>query len=77
MTVAPSDTIPKDRPITREDLRAGFASLQGEVGEQVQSAQSVLLAVGAVAVVAIAAIAFVLGKRKGKQQKTYIEIRRV
>jgi hypothetical protein len=75
--VTPDQTLPKDRPITREDLRAGFASLQGEVTERAESARSMLLAVGAAAVVAIAALAFVLGRRRGKQDKTYIEIRRV
>jgi hypothetical protein len=72
-----NDTIPKDRPITREDLRAGFASLQGEVGEAAESAKSILIAAGAAAIVAVAAIAFLLGKRRGRKDKTYIEIRRV
>ena len=65
------------KPITREDLRAGFAGLQGEVTEQAQSARDTLLLIGAGAVAVIAVLAFVLGKRKGKQDKTYIEIRRV
>ena len=33
------------------------------------------MAIGAVAVVVV--LAFAMGKRKGKQDKTYIEIRRV
>ena len=75
--MATNDTIPKDRPITREDLRAGFAGLETEVEERAESAKTVLIAAGAAAVLAIAALAFFFGKRKGKQQKTYIEIRRV
>jgi hypothetical protein len=64
-------------PITREDLRAGFAGLQGEVTEQAQSARDTIILIGVGAVTVIAVVAFVLGKKKGKQDKTYIEIRRV
>ncbi len=65
------------KPITREDLRAGFAGLQGEVTEQAQSARDTIILIGVGAVTVIAVLAFVLGKKKGKQDKTYIEIRRV
>ncbi len=65
------------KPITREDLRAGFAGLQGEVTETATSARDTLLLVGAAVVAVIAVAAFLLGRRKGKQDKTYIEIRRV
>ena len=69
--------VPTDRPITREDLRAGFAGIQGEVTEKAEDAKTTLLAIGAGAVALIVVVAFVLGRRKGKQDKTYIEIRRV
>lgn len=65
------------KPITREDLRAGFAGLQGEVTEQAQSARDTIILIGVGAVTVIAVLAFVLGRKKGKQDKTYIEIRRV
>ena len=64
------------KTITREDLRAGFAGLQGEVTEQAQSARDTILLVGAGVVGVVVVLAFVLGKKKGKQDKTYIEIRR-
>ncbi len=69
--------VPTDRPITREDLRAGFAGIQGEVTEKAEDAKTTVLAIGAGAVALIVVVAFVLGRRKGKQDKTYIEIRRV
>ncbi|HYF45257.1 MAG TPA: hypothetical protein VD926_03540 [Acidimicrobiales bacterium] len=69
--------VPTDRPITREDLRAGFAGLQGEVVEKAEDAKTPLLAVGAGVLAVVVVLAFVLGKRRGKQDKTYIEIRRV
>jgi hypothetical protein len=67
----------RDTPITREDLRAGFASLQGEVTDKAEEAKTPILAVGIGAVAFVIVVAFVLGKRRGKQDKTYIEIRRV
>ena len=76
MTVTPSNP-PTTEPITREDLRAGFAGLQGDVTEKAQSARDIVIVIGAGAVVVITVVAFVLGRRKGKQDKTYIEIRRV
>ena len=69
--------VPTDRPITREDLRAGFAGIQGEVTEKAEDAKVTILAIGMGAVAVVLVLAFVLGKRKGKQDKTYIEIRRV
>jgi hypothetical protein len=67
----------RSEPITREDLRAGFASLQGEVTDKADEARTPILAVGIGAVAFVIVVAFVLGKRRGKQDKTYIEIRRV
>ena len=69
--------VPTDRPITRDDLRAGFAGLQGEVTETAEDAKVTLLAIGLGAVALVVVVAFALGKRRGKQDKTYIEIRRV
>jgi hypothetical protein len=69
--------VPTDRPITREDLRAGFAGLQGEVVEKAEDAKTPILAIGAGVVAVVVVFAFVIGKRRGKQDKTYIEIRRV
>ena len=70
-------TVPTDRPITREDLRAGFAGIQGEVTETAEEARTTLLAVGLGVVAVVVVIAFTMGKRKGKQDQTFIEIRRV
>lgn len=76
MTVTPSSGS-TTKPITREDLRAGFAGLQGEVTDQAEAAKNTVMLIGAGAVALVAVLAFVLGRCKGKQEKTYIEIRRV
>lgn len=70
-------TVPQDRPITREDLRAGFAGIQEEVTDTAESARTTIITIGLGAVAVVAVVAFVLGRRKGKQDKTFIEIRRV
>ena len=66
-----------DGPITREDLRAGFAGIQSEVDDRAEAARSTALAVGAGVVAVVVVVAFALGRRKGKQDKTIVEIRRV
>ena len=63
--------------ITRADLRAGFAALPGEVTEPAHSARDTIILVAGGAVAVIAILAFVMGRKKGKQDKTFIEIRRV
>ncbi len=69
--------VPEDRPITRDDLRAGFASIQEEVDDRAETAAVGALVIGAAVVAAVVVVAFVLGRRKGKQDKTIVEIRRV
>jgi hypothetical protein len=66
-----------DRPITRDDLRAGFAGIQAEVDDQAETVRTTALVVGAVVVAVVVVVAFGLGRRKGKQDKTVVEIRRV
>lgn len=66
-----------DRPITHDDLRAGFAGIQAEVDDRAETARTTALAVGAVVVAVVVVVAFGLGRRKGKQEKTVVEIRRV
>ena len=65
------------RPITPEDIRAKFRQIQGEVTQVGESARTTALVVGAVAVVAVVGAAFWLGRRRGRQQRTVVEVRRV
>ena len=64
-------------PITRDDIEAKFREIQGEVTEAGDAARNVTLVVGVVVAVAVAAAAFYFGRRRGKLQKTIVEIRRV
>ena len=63
--------------IDRGDIEANFRQLQGEVeiiGEEVKGyGLSIAIAVG----VSIVALAFVIGRRRGRRNRTIVEIRRI
>ncbi len=71
-----SSTAPS-RPITKEDLQAKFAELQGSAGEQVDQAQSAVALAAVATVGALIVAAFLLGRRRGRKKQTVVEIRRV
>ena len=64
-------------PITRDDIEAKFREVQGEVDEAGETARNVALVAGVVVVAVVAVAAFCFGRRRGKLQKTVVEIRRV
>jgi len=63
--------------ITRDDIEARFREVQGEVDEAGETARNVALVAGVVVVAVVAVAAFYFGRRRGKLQKTIVEIRRV
>lgn len=63
--------------ITRDDIEAKFREVQGEVDEAGETARNVALVAGVVVVAVVAVAAFYFGRRRGKLQKTIVEIRRV
>ena len=77
MTAEPPPDPDSTGPISRADIEAKFRQLQGEVeviGEEAKSyAIVVALAVG----VGIVAVAFVWGRRRGRRNRTIVEVRRV
>jgi hypothetical protein len=64
-------------PIDRSDIERKLRELQGGVTETRDSAANTLVTVGAVVAVAVVAAAFLLGRRKGKQRRTFVEVRRI
>lgn len=66
-----------DTPITRDDIQAKFGELEGEAQDSAEAARNTLLAVGVAAAVVIGGLFFLLGRRRGKKEKTIVEIRRV
>ena len=63
--------------ITRDDLEDKFRELEGEAREQVESARSTAITAGVIALVVLLLLTFLLGRRKGRQRSTVVEIRRV
>lgn len=66
-----------DERITRADIEAKFAELQGDVESAGEAAKGMGIVVAAVVGVAVLGLVFLLGKRRGKKKTTIVEIRRV
>jgi len=63
--------------ITRSDIEAKLRSIRGEVEEAGQQAKSIGLMVVAVAAVAVVGAVYLFGRRRGRKEKTVVEIRRI
>jgi len=80
MSPSPSDT-GKARPgagktISRDDIEAKLRELQGEVEIIGEEAKSYAITVGIVILVGVVAVAFVFGRRRGRRNRTIVEVRR-
>lgn len=64
------------RTIGRADIEAKLRELQGEVEIIGEEAKSYALTVVAIIGVGIVAVAFVLGRRRGRRNRTIVEVRR-
>jgi tetrahydromethanopterin S-methyltransferase subunit G len=63
--------------ITRDDIESKMRELQGEVGEDIDSARNVGIAAGVTVAIVLVLIAYVMGRRRGKKRQTVFEIRRI
>jgi len=63
--------------ITRDDLEAKFAGLQGGATDKVLDARQKIVTAVVAGGVLMLVVAFLLGRRKGRRQTTIVEIRRV
>jgi len=63
--------------ITRADLEAKFAKLQGGATDKVADARQKLITAATVGGLLVVVLAYFLGRRKGKRLTTLVEIRRV
>jgi hypothetical protein len=73
----PTTTSPPRPKIDREDIESKFRELQGEVEVIGEEARSYGIAIGVAAVVVVVAIAFVIGRRRGRRNRTIVEVRRI
>jgi hypothetical protein len=70
-------TATRNGEISRADIESKLREIRGEVDEVGESARSIGMIVGAVAVVAVVGAVFLLGRRRGRKEKTVVEIRRI
>lgn len=62
--------------VSRDDIEAKAQQLIGAVDETKESVQNKAM-IGAVAAAAVVAGAFIIGRRRGKRNKTVVEVYRV
>ncbi|MEI7592563.1 MAG: hypothetical protein WCK41_05015 [Actinomycetes bacterium] len=70
---------PRERPaalIDRSAIETKFRELQGEVEVLGEDAKSYAITIGFVIAVGIVAAAFVFGRRRGRRNRTIVEVRR-
>jgi hypothetical protein len=70
-------TATRNGEITRSDIETKLRQIRGEVDVVGDSARSVGLVVGAIAVVAVVGAVYLFGRRRGRKEKTVVEIRRI
>ena len=70
-------TATRDSEVTRADIETKLRQIRGEVEDVGSSARSIGVIVGAVAVVAVVGAVYLFGRRKGRKEKTVVEIRRI
>lgn len=63
--------------ISREDIEAKFVELQRNLDSAAGSAADIGKKVGIAAAILLLILAFVIGRRRGSQSRTVVEIRRV
>ena len=63
--------------VTRADIENKLRAIRGEVDSAGEAARSIGMIVGAVAVVAVVGAVYLFGRRRGRKEKTVVEIRRV
>jgi hypothetical protein len=70
-------TATQNGEVTRADIEAKLRAIRGEVTDASDSAKSIGLMVGAVAAVVVVGSVYLLGRRRGRKEKTVVEIRRI
>lgn len=64
-------------PITRADIEGKFREIQGEVDQVEDEAMNYAGLAALIGLGVVVTIAFVLGRRKGRRNRTFVEIRRL
>jgi hypothetical protein len=75
--MAGKDSAIESGNITKEDLRAKLEQIRNEADRAGEAAKPTAMVVAAAAVVAVAALAYLMGRRRGRKNRTVVEVRRV
>ncbi len=67
----------QEQNISREDLQDKFVELQTNIDNAASSAKDVGKKVGIVALIVLLILVFLIGRRRGRANRTVVEIRRV
>ena len=70
-------TVERNGEVTRSDIESKLRQIRGEVDSAGEAARSIGMIVGAVAVVAVVGAVYLFGRRRGRKEKTVVEIRRI
>ena len=63
--------------ITPEDIEAKFNELKDDIDGTTVRAETSILRTGIIVALVILVLAFLIGKRRGRQGRTVVEVRRV
>ena len=66
-----------ETPIARSDIESKFVELQDSMETKASSAKDTAVKAGLIALVVILILAFLLGRKRGRQGRTVIEVRRL
>jgi hypothetical protein len=70
-------TLVDNGQISRTDIENKLREIRGDVDTATESAKGVGLVVAVAVVAVVVGIAFLSGRRRGRRQSTFVEIRRV
>jgi hypothetical protein len=65
------------RPVTRADIEAKMREIQGGTEAGADAAKGAGVAAGVGLLLLAVVVAYLLGRRKGRKRRTFVEIRRV
>jgi hypothetical protein len=74
---APATGSGPDGKVELDDIRAKLVEIRGEVDETTDRAKPIAIYAAVGGAVVLVVLAFVLGRRRGQRQATWVEIRRL
>lgn len=77
MKPAPSKNHTSEGPITRADIEAKLQQIAGSAGGTVERTRSAALSTAITVATVAVVLAYVVGRRRGRRTRTFLEIRRV